>query len=179
MGKFSQTFVAYHGQGDCYQDGTNKIVSKNRKCNQQTYNPFWKKPSDVRNRVETRAQLKIKTKASRNFQRRYQNWVNFYSKDSFTASDFDSDSDPDSNMSSDNESLASNASETEQNLLDEETNDKLMIDTKSEVVNSNSPESLASNITIYTFSIKNSKNQQKQQTTNNSSYLSPQHCNKL
>ena len=32
-----------------------------------------------------------------------------------------------------------------------------MIDTKSEVVNSNSPESLASNITIYTFSIKNSK----------------------
>ena len=39
-------------------------------------------------------------------------------------------------------SLANNTSETEQNLLDEETNEKLIIDTKSEVVNSNFPESL-------------------------------------
>ena len=72
-------------------------------------------------------------------------------------------------------SLANNTSETEQNLLDEETNEKLIIDTKSEVVNSNFPESLdeetndkliidtktkesfAYKITIYTFSMKNSK----------------------
>ena len=67
MSTFSQTFVAYHGRGDCYQDGTNKIVPKNRRCIMQTYNPFWKKPMDVCNRVETRAQLKIKTKASRKF----------------------------------------------------------------------------------------------------------------
>ena len=95
----------------------------------QTYNPFWKKPIDVCNRVETRAQLKIKTKASSEFQLRYQKWVNLYLKDSFTSSGFDSDSDsdPDSNINSDNESLANNASETEQNLSDNETNDKLII----------------------------------------------------
>ena len=65
-----------------------KQSRKNRKCNQQTYNPFWKKPSDVRNRVETRAQLKIKTKASRKFQRRYQKWI-----DSLTSEDWDFTSD--------------------------------------------------------------------------------------
>ena len=72
-------------------------------------------------------------------------------------------------------SLASNASETEQNLLDGETNKKLIIAAKSEVVNSNFPESLdeetndkliidtktkeslANKITTYTFSMKNSK----------------------
>ena len=72
MGKFSQTFVAYHGCGNYYQDSTNKIIPKNRKCAMQTYNPFWKKPIDVCNRVETRAQLKTKTKASSEFQLRYQ-----------------------------------------------------------------------------------------------------------
>ena len=129
MGKFSQTFVAYHGCGNYYQDSTNKIIPKNRKCAMQTYNSFWKKPIDVCNRVETRAQLKTKTKASSEFQLRYQKWVNLYSKDSFTSSGFDSDSDsdPDSNINSDNESLANNASETEQNLSDNETNDKLII----------------------------------------------------
>ena len=49
MSKFSKTFVAYHGCGNCYQDGPNKIVPKNEKCIMQTYNPFWKKPMDVRN----------------------------------------------------------------------------------------------------------------------------------
>ena len=129
MGKFSQTFVAYHGCGNYYQDSTNKIIPKNRKCAMQTYNPFWKKPIDVCNRVETRAQLKTKTKASSEFQLRYQKWVNLYSKDNFTSSGFDSDSDsdPDSNIKADNESLANNASETEQNLSDNETNDKLII----------------------------------------------------
>ena len=130
MGKFSQTFVAYHGCGNYYQDSTNKIIPKNRKCAMQTYNPFWKKPIDVCNRVETRAQLKTKTKASSEFQLRYQKWVNLYSKDNFTSSGFDSDSDsdPDSNINSDNESLANNTLETEQNLSDNETNDKLIID---------------------------------------------------
>ena len=78
-------------------------------------------------------------------------------------------------MSHTNISLASNASETEQNLLDGETNKKLIIAAKSEVVNSNFPESLdeetndkliidtktkeslANKITTYTFSMKNSK----------------------
>ena len=57
---FSQKFVVYHGCGAWYQDGTNKIVSKNRKCIRPTYEPLWKKPNNVRNKVETRAQLKLK-----------------------------------------------------------------------------------------------------------------------
>ena len=88
MGKFSQTFVAYHGCGNCYQDGTNKIVPKIRRCIMQTYNPFWKKPNDVRNRVETRAQLKIKVKVSRKFQHRYHKWIY-----SLTSDDWDFTSD--------------------------------------------------------------------------------------
>ena len=55
MGKLSQTFVAYHGCRNGYQDGTNVLVPKNGRYVQQTYNLFWKKPSDVRNKVETRA----------------------------------------------------------------------------------------------------------------------------
>ena len=41
-----------------------------------TYNPFWKRPIDVYNKVERRGQLKTKTKASRKFQVRYQNRLN-------------------------------------------------------------------------------------------------------
>ena len=37
-----------------YLDGTRKIVPKNRNCLNPTYYPFWKKPIDVSNRVETR-----------------------------------------------------------------------------------------------------------------------------
>ena len=79
------------------------------------------RPIDVYNKVETRGQLKIKTKASSKFKLRYQKWVKLYSKDSFTSSDFDSDS------NSDNESLANNASETEQILSDDEIKEKLII----------------------------------------------------
>ena len=134
MGKFSQTFVAYHGCGNDYQDGTNKIVPKNRRCIQQTYNPFWKKPSDVRNKVETRAQLKI-TKASRNFQRRYFKWLKMVASGewNFSSDESDWESESDTDIS-----LANNTSQTEQNLLDEETDDKLIIDTKTEAVNSTS-----------------------------------------
>ena len=129
MGKFSQTFVAYHGCGNSYQDDTNKIDHKNR-CTMKTHNPFWKKPIDVRDRVETRAQLKMKTKDSREYQRRYRKRVTLFLKDSFTSSDFDSGSDRDSET--DIDSLANNASETEQNLSDNETNNKLIIDEKTD-----------------------------------------------
>ena len=47
-------------------------------------------------------------------------------------------------------SLANNASEAEQKLSDEETKDKL-VDTKINIVNSSTPQSLANNITIYSF----------------------------
>ena len=37
MGKFTQTFVTCHGCGNFYQDGTNKIVPKGRRCILSTY----------------------------------------------------------------------------------------------------------------------------------------------
>ena len=93
-----------------------------------TYNLFWKIPIDVYNKVETRGQLKINTKANRKYQLRYEKWANLYSKGSFTSSDFDSVSDSDSNYSNPgNESLANNASGTEQMLSDDEINGKLVI----------------------------------------------------
>ena len=52
---FSQKYVVYYRGGAWYRDGTNEIVSKNRKCIRPTYEPFWKKSNDVRNKVETRA----------------------------------------------------------------------------------------------------------------------------
>ena len=127
---FSQTFVVYHGCGNNYRDGTRKIVPKNKKCSAGTYYPFCNKPIDVRNRVETWAQLKVKTKASRNYQKRYMRYVDVFSRDSFTSDDFSSDdelegwslannaSSTEQNLSSsDDESLASNASNTEQSLI--------------------------------------------------------------
>ena len=153
MGRFSQTFVACHGCGNCYQDGTNKIVPKNRRCIQQTYNPFWKKPGDVRNKVETRAQLKIKTKASRNFQRRYFKWLKMLDSEEWDRDIWESGTDSDTDLEiweSDSDtdiSLANNAQKTEQKLSDEETKGKL-VDTKINIVNSSTPESLANNITI-------------------------------
>ena len=112
-----QTFVVYHGCGNGYLDGTRKIVPKNRKCIAPTYYPFWKKPIDVINRVETRAHLKSKTKVTRNYIKRYMRYVDVFSRNSFTSDDFSDDS-----LTSDDESLANNASNTEQNLYsDDET----------------------------------------------------------
>ena len=143
MAKFSQIFVVYHGCGNGYVDGTNKIVRKGRKCFAATYNPFWERPIDVYNKVETRAQLKIKTKAGR-----YRRFVSTCSKDSFTSSDIYSDPYSNSDRNSDNESLANNASETVKKLFsDDETNHKLIINetTKAEQNLSLNPESLANN----------------------------------
>ena len=142
MGKFLQTFVAYHGCGNCYQDGTNKIDKMNRRY-MKTYNPFWEKIIDVHNKVQTRAQLIKKVKASPNYQIRYHKWIQLISKDSFNSSDFnsDTDSDTDSNLDSNSESnfsLITHASETKQILLDNEI-EKLIIDetTDKNLYNSN------------------------------------------
>ena len=67
MVNFSQTFVVYHGCGNGYIDGTRKIVPKNRRYIAPIYYPFWKSPIGVRSKVETRAQPKVKTKATKNF----------------------------------------------------------------------------------------------------------------
>ena len=70
MVNISQTFVTYHGFGNGYLDGTRKIVPKNRKYIRATRYPFWKKRIDVRNRVETRAQIKLKPKATKDYMKR-------------------------------------------------------------------------------------------------------------
>ena len=107
----SQTFVVYHGCGNGYLDGTRKIVPKNRKCIRPTYYPFWKKPIDVRNRVETRAQISLKPKATRDYVKRYMHYLNVFSKEYFSSDD---------NLTSDDESITGNASDTEQNLSSED-----------------------------------------------------------
>ena len=58
---FSQNFVMYHACGAWYHDGTNKILNKNRRCIHGTFKPFSKKTTDVRNKVEKRAEHKLKS----------------------------------------------------------------------------------------------------------------------
>ena len=41
--KFPQTFVSYHGCGNCYLDGTNQLVTKNKLFFMPTHDPFWKR----------------------------------------------------------------------------------------------------------------------------------------
>ena len=60
MVNISQTFVSYHACGNGFYDRTRKILQKNQNCIRSTYYPYWKKPADVRNKVETRGQLKSK-----------------------------------------------------------------------------------------------------------------------
>ena len=97
---FSQKFVVYHGCGAWYHDGTNKIVSKNRKCIRPTYEPFWKKPNDVRNKVETRAQLKLKAIVKNDYIRRYYNFYSKFQKQEYFNSDDESTDDEFSNNDS-------------------------------------------------------------------------------
>ena len=95
MVNISQTFVVYHGCGNGYLDGTRKIVPKNRKYIRPTYYPFWKKPINVHNTVETRAQISLKPKATRDYVKRYIHYLNVFSKEYFSS---------DENLTSDNES---------------------------------------------------------------------------
>ena len=110
MVNISQTFVTYHGYGNGNLDGTRKIVPKNRKCIRVTHYPIWKKPIDVCNSVETRAQMKLKPKATKDYVKRYMHYLNVFSKEYFS-SDENLTSDDESNTeTSDEESIAGNAS---------------------------------------------------------------------
>ena len=80
MVNISQTFVTYHGRGNGYFDGTRKLVPKNRKCIKATHYPFWKKPIYDRNRVETRAQIKLKPKTTTYYVKGYMHDLNVVSK---------------------------------------------------------------------------------------------------
>ena len=131
MVNFSQRFVVYHGCGNSYHNGIRELVPKNRKCIAPTYYPFWKRPIDVRNKIETRAQLKVKTKATGNYQKRDIQFVDVFSKDSFSSDD----------SSSYEKSLANNASNTGQNLssYDETENigENLVIDEDTDTTQTN------------------------------------------
>ena len=132
MKNITQTFVTYHGCGNCYIDGTKKIVPKGRHCINPTLDPFWKNLVDVRNKVQTRAQIKSKVKADRNFVRRYQKYLRVFSKskDYFSSDDFSSNYSSTSENKSDNESTTCNASVTEHDVSDTELNtgENLIID---------------------------------------------------
>ena len=91
---FPRKFVVYHSCGTCYHDGTNKIVSKNQKFIRPTYEPFWKKPKDVRNKVETRALSKLKSFLKNEYARRYFRFINAIDKNKgYFSSDYHSTDD--------------------------------------------------------------------------------------
>ena len=73
------------------------------------------KKIDVRNRVETSAQLNSKKKVTIQQFRRYMRYVDVFSRDSFSSDNY-SDSDDDS--------LTNNASNTEQNLFSDDETEK-------------------------------------------------------
>ena len=88
---FSQKFVVFHGCGAWYHDGTNKIVRKNGKCICPSYEPFRKKPNDVPNKVETIAQLKLKSIVKKEYVRRYFRFINAFDENKvYFSSGYDS-----------------------------------------------------------------------------------------
>ena len=86
----------------------------------------------MRNKVQTRAQIKSKVKADRNFVRRYQIYLRAFSKskDYFDSDDFNSNYTSTSEDESDNESTTCKASITEYDVSDTELNtgENLIID---------------------------------------------------
>ena len=129
---FSQKFVVYHGCGAWYHDGTNKILRKNRKCIHPTFEPFWKNPNNVHNKVETRAQLKLKSIVKNDYIRRYMRFINGFDKNKgYFSSDYDSTDDestndesiiPDNNLITDHSISITEQSNTSENLVIDENN---------------------------------------------------------
>ena len=160
MVNISQTFVVYHGCGNGYLDGTRKILPKNRKCVRPTHYPFWKKPIDVRNRVETRAQISLKPKATRDYVKRYMHYLNVFSKEYFSSDD---------NLTSDDESITGNASDTEQNLSSEdETIISNTLNTGEDlIIDENTETTIELNNTTQTSSISDTQNPDNKNETNN------------
>ena len=166
MVNISQTFAVYHGCGNNYLDGTRKIVPKNRKCIKPTHYPFCKKPIDVRNRVETRAQIKLKPKATRDYVERYMHYLNVFSKEYFSSDD---NLTSDSESISDDESITGNASDTEQNLSSEdETIISNTLNTGEDlIIDENTETTIELNNTTQTSSISDTQNPDNKNETNN------------
>ena len=115
--KFSQKFVTYHGCGNCYLDGTNKLEQPNNRCFAPTYNPFWKRAEDSNNKIakSTRNQLQFKSFATRSYFSKYFEYLRRVGEKNFKF-DFPwkTDSDSDSDYSTDDES---NSDEDENDTL--------------------------------------------------------------
>lgn len=127
--KFSQNFIVYHGCGSCYYDGTNRIVAKNRRCINPTYNPFWKKTNDVRNKFETRAQLKLKSIVTESYIKTYLKFINEFNKKGYFSSENESTDDESTDDEWINEKSL-NDSKTDAKLKTEQSNtgEDLLID---------------------------------------------------
>ena len=160
MVNISQTFVVYHGCGNGYLERTTKIVPKNRKRIRRTYCPFWKKPIDVRDRVETRAPISLKPKATRDYVKRYMHYLNVFSKEYFSSDD---------NLTSDDESITRNSSGTEENLSSEdETIISNTLNTgEDSIIDENTETTIELNNTTQTSSIFDTQNPDNKNEANN------------
>ena len=137
MKSFSQTFVNYHGCGNCYLDGTNQIITKGKRCLTPRNNPFWKRPIDTTNKKakSTRSQLKFKIMATRIYAKKYYKYLRNLQENRSDNAQWSSDYSKDDNYStddeskgyiSDNESLTSNSEQISSN--NELTGKNLIID---------------------------------------------------
>ena len=162
---FSQTFVTYHGCGQCYLDGTNKIVPEGRKCIMPTDNPFWKKPIDTCNKIakSRRAQIKNKAKANRGYVRRYAKYVRVFHKKNGILTMLFGDYSSDNELNS-NASISGNATETVHNISDNEvTGENLIIDEDAD----NDHKHEHSLMCSCSLDIQNSNSKNNEQTPNN------------
>ena len=87
--KLWQNIITYHGCGKCFLDGTNEIAFFG--CSNRAFNPLWKDPIDVNNKISksTRSQIKKKPLATRKYIRKYFNYLNYLENIKDTKSDSD------------------------------------------------------------------------------------------
>ena len=112
-------------------DGTNALIPTGRKCVLQTNNPFWKNPIDTNSKIakSRRTQLKIKARANRSYVIKYLRFKEVLEENKFENESDYSTGVESNGYNSDNESISGNATETEQNLTDNEfTRENLAID---------------------------------------------------
>ena len=151
--KFSQNFIAYHGCGKFYLDGTKEIAYYD--WSNKIFNPFWKNPIDVNNKISksTRSQVKKKPLATRKYIRKYFNDLHYLkNKDTQSSSDWDTDySDDDSDLTdyqSDTDTETNSKAETaHSNQKPELTGENLVIDITKNNVKTETDEVLVINIT--------------------------------
>ena len=173
MKRFSQTFVKYHGCGNCYLDETNMLIETGRKCVLVTNKPFWKRPIDSNNKIakSTRNKLKTKPRANISYMKKHAKFVKNFSKQKYYDTYFsgdnesldnysessDSDTESRSNIA-DNESTTGDTSETEQTLTDSELNKS---ESEQNSTKQNTGETLVIDVIIYNQTSNNKETKNK------------------